>query len=373
MAPEPTPTAGSAPPLVVRVLLGDPGALQRVVGLGAGLTPWQWFPSPDEAPLPDTEVTRALQALLDAEAAPTGDPARLEPLEDRFLDLAARAGGSLDATDDPWATLLALEAERRREQRAWTEVAELSGPLTEARDDREWPEHDLTALSRTAERLRKDHPGTPVADYAALYQLYALQEAGETPPDGISGLLDVVTSSEDPLLEQAVADLLPMALMGEEGTPSTEEREAIERTWDRIDDPASRAGVALAVLGGTIADGDAESTRRWTDRLVSASGELCGTPGPACSLLGPESRRAEGQIAALGGPAPTTWEAALVAGVWSCHLAGTSIPAGGESLTLGDGSGAGWSPISPLSACLAAMPSRPPPPEGRTIRLEVTR
>ncbi len=368
---------------VIAIRLGTWGLPRGKTFVFDGLHPEDFWPTPEEAPLPDDEdVTLLLDALFDGY--------RDKEERARVAELAAARRADV-LPEDPWAALLALEVERLA---AEADRAALVRELLEQReaegraDDTTGYEAirtDYAALVRLAEEAAERWPGQPVEDYAALCALYAQAHpsSGVRSPDAVADLaLDVLERSGDAIVRQGaltqLANVAADVKLGPEGL------DLLLEVFDAPGDEVSyRHAISVAALESALALGDDERARAWMGRHDLATDAECapevvawrtGTEG-WCRKTNQARDNRSSWLAARGVVAPTTWQAAVGATARRCHEEGRALGAGeviGRGTWSGGWSWTDWSASSALAGCVASAPHEgPEPPDGARVELHV--
>ena len=102
------------------------------------LSPPEFWPTPDEVPLPDIATTHTLEAWMEADIGEIGREGHLA-LRDLLLDTASEDG--LDSPDlslasEPWLALVSIQVEDMRQDRAFGEALAAWREEGEPRDQR---------------------------------------------------------------------------------------------------------------------------------------------------------------------------------------------------------------------------------------------
>lgn len=365
------PTEPSAEPELVLVSLGDGGKLMRSFQMAPGFRPATWFPGPDEAPLPEAAV--GLQEVLALEAdGRWDDPARARA-EDAFLAQAAQLLPlEPSLADDPWRALVALEAARRVEDLRWRDEAEQWGPLDEHIPERVWPKRRLEDVEALADAVWRAHADDAVGEFARMYAVHARSEGGDA--DDLEVALELLLQTGDDLVAEAAASALPELLMAADRTLRADELAALGHVVDGMEDGVARMAVALTALDQAVRSGDLDATRRWLDAADAATDDLCRAGRPRCAMYRRERDAISGQLAHRTGRPPTTWQGALAAAAWRCHLGDAPLPDGAQLEGRGQHEGRwvwSWEGPEELARCVARSVGDPLPPDGQAVRLVV--
>ena len=346
----------------VFVDLSDPTRTTASSALLPELRPDRFFPTLDEAPFPDSESAELLQAVLDGEL---DEAAFLEAFEDEDW----RPG---ELVDDPWAGLVALEAERLRQRAAvdaewdvWWEHWEATGePVT-------MPTLAYDELLGLADELVDAWPDDPVADFAQLYALHALREgaATTTDPDGaLSEALDVLSWTDDRLVLEAAVGVMSELRV----TLDNEDRTLLDEVYADLEHPEARYRLARFAARDALAVGDWDDADIWTERqLAERAHTEVRKLEPAHELVG---RR--GRLDAITGAAPSDWRSALVSAAWTCWLDGeVDEQAWRLQVRIDEGWAFGdWSESGALTACVEdEVDRRFAIPDESVVELELVR
>lgn len=241
------------------------------------LQPHAFWPTPEEASLPDLPSSRLLQSLLDDESAcrlrTPGIRLRAhrkdEDASPSLVEAAARDGllGTIPA--DPWTALVGLEATRR------------SALLADG---------DLGEVARWAQELLARDLPRDVVPYVELYLLNALSTQGEAPAKARAWALELLEASEDPIvLEEAVAALTRLR-----PRPWTEaDARLVRRVAERDDLDIIHLGLYSFALDSALLSGRPDEARTWLELLDQRSGPCkqfypvwCEQADAAWALLG---------------------------------------------------------------------------------------
>ncbi len=307
----------------IEVALGDVTSRSRQVVSIPFFGPGRFWPDGGEAPFPESEAVDALQALLDLDASGENRELR-SAAEERFLDAAQHEGLSVrsELPGDPWLALVALEAERARNDRRFVET------LREARDRDDQDTYqtvgkDLTALASAAGQLVDTYPDEAVGDFARLYQMYALgEDLANTYDPALARevALGILGQTADSLVAESAGQLLS-------GLPPTaslapEELDDVLAGIEGQYDARARTALAQWGLDQAFELGDWERAGRWLEQLEAVVEAQCSVAEQPelCSAWRREILAARGQIAAVAGTDGGGWRAELVAAVWRCHL-----------------------------------------------------
>ena len=346
----------------VFVDLSDPTRTTAASALLPELKPERFFPTLDEAPFPDSDSAELLQGLLDGEVS-----------EADFLAAFEDEGWTHDElVDDPWAGLVALEAERLRQQAevdgdwdAWWAHWERTGePVT-------MPTLDYDELLGLADELVDAWPDDPVADFAQLYALHALREKAATttdPDEALSEALDVLGWTGDRLvLEAAVGVMSELRVRLD-----NEDRGLLDEVYAELEHPEARYRLARFAARDALAVGDWDDADLWTERqLAERDHAEVRKLEPAHELVG---RR--GRLDAITGAAPSDWRSALVSAAWTCWLDGEVDEQAWRLLVRIDEDWAfgTWSEAGALTACVEdEVDRRFALPDESIIELELLR
>lgn len=379
--PEPEPTIEIPEPVSLRIPLGDPAQLHRNFVLLPAVPASSWFPLDTEAPLPDTEAAGLLQDKLDDEASGAGP--RWQGEATRALLQAAASEGLLDpplalAEHDPWRALLALELMRRGEYaRFHAAAADEDGVILYYDRDTPLPERQLEPLEALADALADAWPDESVGTYAALYQVYAVQERHDSDEQTVEQLLELALDGDDVLSTVALA-ALPQSLIESGAGLQLDELRRLRGRLDHLPEGPDRSYVSLYLLEHAVALGDDDEIVAWLSRAEEVAPTACPHLGPShCPGYLREVAIVLGQLADRIGRQPTSWEEGLVVATLRCRDA-SGLPADALAGTVGatwTGGAWRWAPLeapTPLQRCLttAQIPG-PPPAEGTRVQLEI--
>jgi RNA polymerase sigma factor (sigma-70 family) len=357
--PVPTaPVSSEAPDgTVLRVRLGTwrspDGASFSIVPFRPGT----FWPTLEEAPFPRG---RRVAALVDFVAERTHEvPARL------MVKIAPLRTDTLPA--DPWGGLVALEVERLHAEQAWRDALAAGEEASLAARDH----GGVLVLAREARARWPDHP---VADFAALYEIEALGNAGEEHRDELTDLaMDLVEQSSDPYVIDAAITRLSSGATAPDLGP--DDLDLLQAHYDDPEAEMNRFALASVGVESALALGDFRRASSWMARHDAQTAEaLLQIHAADAGRIGDERDLRSGWLAARGAAPPVNWRSALYAEVQRC-AEGVSAPA---EVRTGEGRYDGgwrwtWSvDYDELTACIdAASPDGPPPPAGTEATLEV--
>jgi len=363
----PAPAAG--PPLgaeakgdvvEISVILTEDNSWKPDITVISLFDPASFWPTPDEAPLPDIASAAALEATMVGDLSREEGNTRIQA----FLDAAE--SDDLDPTDiglleSPWTALIAIEAARIRHLLEWMEAMnthdwESKAPMPKVETG------DVLELALSIEQL---DPDAPVADFARLYILDA--QRNEAPEDAVDLALGILESSGDALVaEEAVRLIAAHHDVPLEG----EDLDLLGRQFDDIADPNTRLFVARIGVAASSRNADLRQLKRWVRRHEAAAGES------ESDVLDGERAAINGLVAARGGREVTTWKGALVAEIWRCHKRGESL-----SKRKLEGTGdwdagwkwSAWTDDPPLATCLKEASVEIEPKEPVTVDVWISR
>ena len=382
-------------PYVLEVNLEDVRRYHGAAMMGRPVGAEPFFPTPEEAPLPEAATTQFLQELLDL------DEDRLVPpdgLEAALFAAAEAEGLVLDAPDvlsDPWRALTALEVAHRRVRfdhkramRTWFEAFDDHGPPEGVpRPDAAYREAEAFGRAVLAR-----YPEAPEADFARMYLLDPLLEDMSEVFDvaaGVATAVDILVETEDAWVRDAAARRLGEAF----GPVSIEEadRRVLEPLLEELRGDL-RHRLAAVLTRAALLDGAFDEARRLNVRHRAAVEALCpGWPavnppqGPIenlrqveCSFWGQEADEIDGRLAAVQrGPTPEGWRAALIAAAWRCHVAHPGADDNRVTLTASPSAwspGAWGRPEGRFTACMdASWTSLPTASPGQVVELWLSR
>ncbi len=229
--------------------------------------------------------------------------------------------------------------------------------------DPEAPRLDYGPLEELAERVEGAFPDHPVRDRAAVLRIRALTAWGEEVDPAV--VAEVLAGVDDPGLW-----LTGARFVARRPEPSADPTALLDGVRAR---PEGRSDEAVALWGLTasLRVGDDSRAAQFLGDLRLLRDRTCADPGNArCGQRAYEVRDAAGRLAASGAVAPTTWQEALTAAAWRCHLDGP--PHEGVSRAEATWSGGAWtfgawdSPTA-TTGCLARLRATDPAPEGPVV------
>jgi len=307
------------------------------------LVSWRFWPTVGEAPLPDAPSVELHQRLVDFEVEPrTYDKAywerRVEMAEVRnqMLEQAQQDGltpGQVDALNHPWEALFAVEVEHRKR---WAERSAILNKNQEAmREAKEsgkrrprfdMPLFEFEDMADLADEIIEHHQGQPVADYAALYLLEAYNNSVSdlySAKDAREIVMDIAGSTTDPLvLDHAVAMLSAADL-------DDDARALLQRRFEASDDPEIEAAIVRTLTDDAFKREDWNAAETWIYELQKRRDDLCDEfNAVGCQNLDNEISQTLAQIAVARGERPDSWDGALSAAAWRCHL---TLPLAGSN------------------------------------------
>lgn len=355
--------------LTVRVGRGD--RIHRTLVYQPEFAPSDWFPMPDEAPLPDTPATEALQQLLDFQAREGRSlkDQEVRAQAEEVVHLAHDEGllplERLAADDDPWVTLVGLEMARLE---AWTSLAQ----------DQSVPPADLI-FTELADRLASRSEQTALADYGRLYALEArLYRSGESRSEEAAAVVSstLLQTADSRVIAHALLSVPILAVDGDLRLPP----ELIESTVDavaRIEHPHERWAASLVMAEQALIHNSEEGVRQWMALAKDSTESVVDIDSPFVEFLqesiNRETPKIGAQLADLTGQAHSDWRGSIAASVWDCHRA---QPANESHIAKVhyDGSWT-WDQFEPAgsfaSCVMSAVPDQPVPSVGTEITLRV--
>lgn len=304
----------------------------------------------------------------------------------QVLDLALGEGFGADAAlETPEDALVGLytawvEAEVRYEQDWRTFEAEhLPDGLRRSDLDPEQlhelfaqpgkPIQDVRALQGVAEFALARWPDHPVADHARLAQLRSARAYGhEWDPDLLSELLGQIAS---PVLREQGALLV------------TNLRDTTPELLDRmfaIEAREPRDGLRLATWGmaGSVKIGDWARAEVWAERTRPVTDEVCASVSDGtqvvCDFAQYQLRETAARLVALGRQPAVTWQEALTAAAWRCHIDAPAEPGSSRTHTTWTGERwvfEPWDRPSVVTDCLDALHTTEMVPES-PLRVRLT-
>jgi hypothetical protein len=358
-------------PVLIIVRLREPRLYAPGMKVIMGLRPSAFFPGTDEAPFPKGPATDRLQELLDWQPEQSSQD-QVDALKARFLEASAELDVNDPAmTDDPWAGLLALEAERLRQRGRWSEA------LSDRDDSSERPRKQFDDLLSLADSLVERYPDDPIADYANIYVLHALNDSSSSAYDmdaAVVVTLDIIARTDDALVLENAVKLLTRHQNIELDAAALDD---LEQIYGELNSGLTRQLLTRICLSAAAKNGDWERFAQWTDRQQKAVFEICESPDEGiCSDFLREFHETEGLSSALLGREANTWQGALVAEIWSCYLRGeklttsplTAMGAWEDAWVWSD-----WSERSGLATCIeeSAPMVLPTGPVKATLRVFV--
>ncbi len=327
-----------AAPVLLTIHLGDASSRYQPVHWIQMFHPARFWPTPEEAPLPEGRVPDLLQRLADSTSK---DDRSLTDEVLQAADEEGLLGAPLELADRPWEALVALEVERIRRSEEWMSAINALGEEDPAR----WElTQDLGALQALADELCERYDGEPVADFAGLYALHARDDRQASTHDEAAAsrmALSLLAETDDPL----VADNA-LALLVDSGTgtvPPEEILAVLDAEYDGLYEPSVREATAQLALDQVLATGDRDQAAIWLERFQRNVTDRCTDVPTAprfCDGYRAELAAADGQFAALLGSDLLTWQGALVAAAWRCH---TQAPFEHESQAATGSWEDGWS------------------------------
>ena len=289
---EPANPTEDVAPVLLTIHLGDASSRYQPVHSIHMFRPARFWPTPEEAPLPEGRVPDLLQRLMDS------DPKDSSSLTDELLraaDEEGLVGAPLDLADRPWEALVALEVERIRRSEEWMSAIHAIGKDDPAR----WELlQDLGPLQALADELCRRYPGQPVADFAGLYALHTRDDILASTHDEAAAsrmALSLLAETEDPM----VADhALALLVDSDNNTVPPEEVLAVlDAEYDGLYEPSLRTATAQLALDQVLATGDGDQAAIWLDRFQRNVTERCAdlsTGFPYCDEYRAELAAADG-------------------------------------------------------------------------------
>lgn len=338
---------------------------------------------PDALELPELETTERVHAI-----ALSGVNIQDESVHE-LLWIAEQEGvlGQPDAAlASPGRAFVELETARLRaehlfhhETRAWAQRHLAPGEDLRARFGDIWlhapdrPLQDFDELLRLCEAIEERFPDHPIADHARTYKVIASLpkggERGRYRPD-LGPALAALSQIEEPGLAEQAATWLTRFDHG-----TGDDGRALE-LLSEIEVSSADAEMAIRefAVNRAVKAGDWKRAEDWVSRYAEALKSSCSLEDSdeTCTSRREELLEASGRLAALTGRTPASWEEALIAAAWRCHLRGEAQT--GTSVGLGAWSGrwrwGEWDVSTPLTACLASEGVEgPDPPGGTRVRL----
>lgn len=354
-------------PVLVRILLGPPDRLHRAVYMSFGAyKAHQLLPLRDEAPWPEHPASDRLQELLDAEAEEV-DRAERDALAEALIEAADDPA----LLETPWGQLITFEASRHESRLAWCELVEDDDCMWRWKEEGDVPpERDHLGLDEDARALYEAHPDDAVGDFAALY-LLGSTGSGE---EGVATALEVLASTPDPLVAaQAASRLMHHGRFGE--PLDRDQMELVAEAWLEMELP-QRLPLALMGADFAVQRGDLSQAEVWQRRAEAAHADNCEAGHFSCDTYTRELTTTRGQLAALGGRPPSSWQEVLIVAGWACYET-DPLPAGAELELQGQWAGGwaftGWGDADPdFAACFEAEADVPPyPSAGARATVEI--
>lgn len=234
------------------------------------------------------------------------------------------------------------------------------------------PDYDPRPVREVADQILARWPDHPVADHALLALVRAesarLDEAA--PGETVAELLGAIRSPDvkvqaGQLLTTVGAERVSPSLLDAAGSvpPGSPQADLRLATW---------------AMNRAVYREDWSRARHWADRVRSTLAEACAAPDPDftlhCESRDYELRDVSARLVALGLDTPRTWQEALTAAAWRCHLAGP----GHQGLSRAEGTWDGsrwtfgaWDHPTPVTGCLSAVHRLEPSPAA-PVRVALT-
>ena len=271
------------------------------------MSPTDYWPTDDEAPWPDLNSSDALQELAEALRNPLG---QLGEAASRFIE-EAEHDGLLDRAetaefDDPWAGLVAMQAEYVRtvlETGLWPEAGSV----------------DFGQGLDIAQSIVDEWPDDPAAEYARLHLLQVANHPESTRYDTaetMRQIVDIIDTTQDALvLEVALAEFTAI----HEGAFDDRTIDAVERVY-RHAESTTQHGIIATMLTHHVQNNDWDQVDAWTARLLEHEDQTIETAANArANNARSIASDLAGYRAVRGTLTATTWREELSATVHMCH------------------------------------------------------
>lgn len=232
------------------------------------------------------------------------------------------------------------------------------------------PVQDMGRLRALAGVALASWPDHPLADHARLAELRAARPYGVQPWDA-DAMADLLGQIDSPALrEQGALSVTAV----HEPTPAL-----LDRVFE-IDASTPDDAYRLTSWGTarSVALGDWARASAWAKRMREAVETVCAVDSAnaesSCGFGSYQLRETTARLVALGHQEPKTWQEALSAAAWRCHLAAPAEP--GTSRTSATWTGerwelASWDFPSPVTACLDSVATARVVPES-PLRVRLT-
>ncbi|MEZ4238103.1 MAG: hypothetical protein R3F59_18540 [Myxococcota bacterium] len=266
---------------------------------------------------------------------------------------------------DAFQTFVAANVEAGE---TWESISPAARRALLHRDD--FPADAVGPLQHLARDVLSTYPDHPVADHARL----ALVRAEMPHMEGATWRSDVIATVVDEMTdprvrEQAAMELTKAGSFFRTVTPDLLDVMASIAT----ESPQNALRIETWSLNRAVSLGDWERARAWSERLRATLDDRCGEEAHhslQCEERRYELRDATARLVALGLTHPTTWQDALTAAAWRCHLEvgphqGTSR--GSATWTGAAWSFEGWTRETPTTACLGAVTSTAVVPDAPVV------
>ncbi len=337
----------------------------------ARLDPSAFWPLPGDAPFPEGETAPLLQEVI-------ADPERVED----FLLAAEDEGMTADLVplDDPWAVLLALEAERRfalaEYEADYADALAQLPPGTLVAAKKLFGPPPLGLAADLADLVVVEHPDHPATEYARLILLDALQAIDAPAEEARALALDMLRNTDDGLVVGQAMSLLSRGPRGEalEGS----DLDALVELFDDYPEAMEGLDVASFALDHALRRDDGPRARQWLERFEDAIARACpvDSEAPRCAL---HRNNRDEVVAYVGDVAPedaTDWRQAMEIAGYLCTRDEDGWRQVTHEVVANWDDGWTWEAWSPsagaYTACVEAAVARGPEPEAPvSVRLTV--
>jgi hypothetical protein len=212
-------------------------------------------------------------------------------------------------------------------------------------------------------------PDHPVADHARLALLrFERAEWGDGWVERVSTLLGDI---ESPAVRERAALLATSAR-----EPTPELLDQVHAVSPR--DPRDALRLATWGIARSVEAGDWARAAAFSELLRPALDDVCalGTASAQvpCEFAQYQLRETVARLVALGVQAPRTWQEALTAAAWRCHLDERAAPGTSRTHARWDGARwtfAPWDRPTAVTACLDGVERTEVAPDELTVRLTV--
>lgn len=260
------------------------------------------------------------------------------------------------------------------EGESWSSITSEERARIAALDER--PVEHFGSLNAMAMEVLGRWPEHPVADHAILATMRAaIPKLG--PRWDESEIADLLLSIES----DAVQEYAAVWLTRERFEPFTPTLPVLLDAFERVEASSLQNELRMSTwaLNRAVALKDWDRASMWANRLRTGLDAGCRVSEPdrrlGCETREYELREAIGRLAAMGLATPSTWEEALAAEAWRCHLG--AAPQVGISRTIAKWDGARWffgvwdAPTDVTSCLEAVYRTEVVPGEPLSVRLTI--